>query len=446
MKRRLFWKFLLIIVTGIVALFYLIANLVSKTEQKMSLMNEAHQQEITAWGRKAEKLYYAGDTTALNLWLSELQTEENTQTAIIEYEFKRFAGNLLDQAYYTEYNFGRNVEWPIHLYFTHAPAMEVPFEKGKVSFVVLLPERMRPGDYWPTANLMLQIGIPLGLLTLIAMLLYRHIMEPLGRLQHATRDFSQGNLSARVGSLPGNRKDELSELATTFDRMAARIGELIKNQRQLIADLSHELRTPLTRLEIAVDGLQKNNELKKNLGRIARESKQIRRLVEDSLSLAWLENERPELEREDIDLVDLLDVIIDDAKFEFPNRTIKAKFPDSAQVKSSNHLAVGQALENIVRNALRHTPAGDYVEISVHTADDQWCIQVEDKGPGVPEHLLETIFQPFFRVDKTRQSNNSSFGLGLSLARRQLAAVGGKVSATNRSSGGLRMTVTLNPA
>ncbi len=443
MTRRLLWKLCLIIATGVVALFYLISYLTSRAEEDMSLLDLVHREELTAWGKRAEKLYLSGDIAALASWLTALEKQENTTAAVVTYDITKIVGEQLDDSYYTSYNFGRSVDWKVHLYFKANPLIEIPFATGQSSFLIVLPDRMRPGSYWPTTRLALQIVMPMLLLIVVSLLLYRHIMQPLRTLESATRDFTKGNFSVRVRQLLGNRNDELTELANTFDTMAARIGELIVSQRQLIADLSHELRTPLTRLDIAVESIQTGKLNDENLARVNRESRHIRRLVEDTLTLAWLDNEQPTLAQEDLDLVDLIDVIIEDAKFEFPDRHICVDLPASAALKNSNHRAVGQALENIIRNALRFTPAGKVVDIGLQTSGSDYLIQIKDQGPGVPEDNLETIFQPFFRLDKSRSTSSTSFGLGLALARRQLHAVGGRVLAENLRDAGLRVSVWL---
>lgn len=162
----------------------------------------------------------------------------------------------------------------------------------------------------------------------------------------------------------GERNDEFYELASSFDQMATRIGEQLISQRQLIADLSHELRTPLTRLDIAVAATKQEGDVgSENIERIARESQHVRRLVEDTLNLAWLENEKPELQQESLELTDLVDVLVEDAKFEFADRNIVCELPDTALVKNTSHRAAAQAIENILRNALRYTPSGKTVEL-----------------------------------------------------------------------------------
>ncbi|WP_343043941.1 sensor histidine kinase [Thalassotalea piscium] len=340
------------------------------------------------------------------------------------------------------YHFGRSVDWKIHLYFEHNPIMELPFSQTKGSFLIKLPERMRPGTYWLTTRILLQIIFPLVLLVLLSTWIYRHIITPLQQLEQATTAFSQGNFDVRVRASLGNRNDELSHLASTFDQMAARIGELIAKQRQLISDLSHELRTPLTRLDIAVN----NFEIEKShqhLERISRESTYIRKLVEDTLTLAWLDNEKPIIQHEKVDLVDLLDVVIDDAKFEFSDRELILETPNHAVISNSSHQALCPALENIIRNALRYTPIGKKVTVTLSQQVGSYCIEVIDQGPGIAPEYLEKIFLPFFRVNNTNEDGSNSFGLGLALAKRLLNSVRADVKALNNENGGLKVVIMI---
>ncbi|MCH2057827.1 MAG: sensor histidine kinase [Thalassotalea sp.] len=442
MSRQLFWKLCLIFATGVVALFYCINQLTSRTEEGMSMLADEHRQAIIQWGKEAEMLYKTGKLEALSAFVDELKVQENTWVSVISFDYQGVVGDQLSDVYSGEPMFGRSVDWKIHLYLNYNPVMEVPFDGIRASFLVQLPVRMRPGAYWRYAHIGMQIVVPTILLSLLAYLLYRYIMKPLMQLQSATRTFRDGDLAVRAQVLMGNRNDEFSDLAKTFDEMAARIGEQIISQRQLIADLSHELRTPLTRLDIALASVEDNNNTPE-ITRIERESAHIRRLVEDTLSLAWLDNEKPELKQESLDVIDLLEVLIEDARYEFPGRVINVEFPDSLCIENSSHRAAGQAIENILRNALRYTPEGKTVSVSVTTKHNLVEIEVVDQGPGVPENMLTDIFKPFFRVDKSRERNGNSFGLGLALAQRQLRTIGGTARAQNAPEGGLVMSISL---
>lgn len=443
MRNNLFWKMCLIIATGVVVLFWIIDLATSSTEKGMSFIDPQYREQITLWGKEAERLYTSENPQRLEAWLEDLGKRENTWVSVAQTNLKKVAGKALLPSYYQGHLMGRSVDWQIHLYMERNPVMEVPFVNDETRFLIQLPDRMRPGKNLETARLSLQIIVPMVLLLVVCILLYRHIMNPLRKLQQATQSFSKGDFDVRAGDLLGNRQDEFSELASTFDQMATRIGTQIISQRQLIADISHELRTPLTRLDISVQNLAHNKDKQLNLERIQRESKSIRQLVDDSLTLAWLENECPELQQESIDLTDLLDVLIEDARFEYPNRKLELDLPNSAEIHNSNHRCLGQALENILRNALSFTPENKRVSVTMTECEAHFTIMVQDQGSGVPAADLQRIFDPFFRSDANRQDSRSGYGLGLALAKRQIDAVGGVVKAFNKLEGGLFMNIDL---
>jgi two-component system sensor histidine kinase PfeS len=439
MNRRLFWKLCLVIGLGSVLLFWIIARVAWQTEERMSFIDAEHQRTLRHYGEQAEAMYRAGDHEALARWLNTLQQQEQTWAAVVEAEVRPLAGSVLNERFYEGFGLGRDVSWKIHLYFQENPIMDLPFADGRTHFLIILPQRMRPGLNWHYAKLLLQLVVPLVLMLIVCLVLYRHLMQPLGRLEQATRQFSDGRLDVRVRSLLGSRNDELARLAETFDAMAARTGQLIIDQRQRLADMSHELRTPLTRIEMAVSLAEQDGGQRQLLERIRDDCAGMRRLVEDALTLSWLENERPELRDENLDLSELLDSILDDARFEYPDRQILCQMPDSAPLHGSSSRALGQAIENVVRNALDHTPAGGQVQVSLSEESDAWLLQVADQGPGVAEQWLERIFQPFFRGGSER----AGFGLGLALAQRQVSATGGSIRASNRAGGGLLMDIRL---
>jgi len=442
MKRKLLWKLCLIIAIGLVAFFYALSALTSKTEEGMSFIADKDRNQLKAWGNQVEQLYLSNQHDQLEALLESIRTTENTRVSVVRFKIEHLAGEKPEKHIVGAYHFGRSVDWKIHLYFEYNPIMELPFKSSTGSFLIQLPERMRPGTYWRTTRLLMQIIVPMAILILLSILLYRYIITPLKQLDKATTAFSKGDFDVRVRKHLGSRNDELSHLATTFDQMASRIGQLISNQRQLISDLSHELRTPLTRLDIAVESYEER-ESQYHLDRIARESQHIRKLVEDTLTLAWLENEEPIIQQEDVDLVDLLDVLTEDAKFEFPDRNILLDTPSNALIQNTSHRALCPAIENIIRNALRYTPKGKYVWVKLTQANDYYCIEIIDQGPGIPEQYLDRIFNPFFRVDNSRMAENDSFGLGLALAKRHLNSIRGTVTAKNETLEGLSVVIMI---
>ena len=118
MSRRLFWKLCLVIATGIVALFYMINQVTSTTEEGMSMLAQKDRAELTSWGEYAEELFTAGKMDELNSWLEQLAEKENTWVSIGSYDVRSLAGNQLKEEFYTGHNMGRSVDWKIHLYFS----------------------------------------------------------------------------------------------------------------------------------------------------------------------------------------------------------------------------------------------------------------------------------------------------------------------------------------
>lgn len=443
MKRRLLWKLSIVIVACSVVLFWFIHVMVTQTEQHMSFIEQQHKQTLLNYASQAEALFNQGDEAALSEWLKDIRHKENTWAAVVQSQVTPLAGSTLSPQFKEGFRLGRDLDWKIHLYFKENPIMDVTFADERTHFLITLPQRMRPGAYWLQASLLLQIALPMILMTILSVIIYRHVVSPLRQLESATRQFSEGNFDVRVKNSLGRRDDEITALAETFDGMAERIGQLIENQRHLTSDLSHELRTPLTRIELALNWAEKEAADSEPLKRIREDCEQMRTMVEDTLSLAWLENEQPQLQSDELDLTDLIDSIVEDARFEFPQHTIALELPEYAPLTQSSDRALGHAIENVIRNALTHTPEGGQVSVSVSTNSDSYEVHIDDEGPGVATKYLEDIFKPFFRLGRASRHQYHGFGVGLSLAKRQVQAVGGQLSAVNRQKKGLRMTIRL---
>lgn len=443
MKRRLLWKMSAVIVAFTVVLFWFIHIMVTQTEQQMSFIDEHHKQTLLDYASQAEQLFKQGDEATLAQWLDTIQQQENTWVAVVQSQVTPLAGSVLSPQFKEGFRLGRDLDWKIHLYFKENPIMDVTFADERTHFLITLPQRMRPGTYWLQTSLLLQIALPMILMAILSVIIYRHVVSPLRQLESATRQFSEGNFDVRVKNSLGRRDDEITALAETFDGMAERIGRLIENQRHLTSDLSHELRTPLTRIELALNWAERDASDGEPLKRIREDCQQMRDMVEDTLSLAWLENEQPQLQSDELDLTDLIDSIVEDARFEFPEHVIQLQLPEYAPLTHSSDRALGHAIENVIRNALSHTPQGGQVSVSLLSSDNRYQVHIDDEGPGVANKYLEDIFKPFFRLGRASRHQYHGFGVGLSLAKRQVQAVGGQLTASNRDKKGLRMTITL---
>jgi signal transduction histidine kinase len=279
---------------------------------------------------------------------------------------------------------------------------------------------------------------------LFAALLAWYFSRPIRALRSAFEAASAGDLAPRFGAIEGVRGDELSDLGRDFDRMSARLRALMDGQRRLLHDVSHELRSPLARLQAAI-GLahQQPEKITASLERIERESERMDKLVGELLTLSRLEASVPMPAVEEIALMDLVDGIVADARFEAEQRHRHIEMRGAALVslRCAPDL-LWRAIENVVRNAIKHSPEDEIVTIELSADIEQVRIAVMDRGPGVAPGELEAIFAPFHRSGAGAASVDGH-GLGLAIARRVADAHAGTITASNREGGGLCVVITL---
>ena len=286
----------------------------------------------------------------------------------------------------------------------------------------------------------------------VAALLAWYVAKPIRSLRQAFHAAGQGNLDVRIGDGMGARRDELADLGRDFDRTAAQLKRLLDGQRRLLHDVSHELRSPLARLQAAV-GLarQQSANVEASMDRIERESMRMDKLLDELLALSRAEAGLGVGHEENIDLVELVHDVVRDAGFEADARSSSVAFAtDVGELEAAtimgNHEMLHRALENVVRNAARHTPSGTRVHVAgTHDAARREIqFTVTDEGPGVAAAELGSIFEPFYRGSQAK--GTAGHGLGLAIARRVVEAHGGSIRASNRATGGLAVEIRLPAA
>lgn len=301
----------------------------------------------------------------------------------------------------------------------------------------------------PTALVLRGLAVVL-IVGLLCYLLARYIVAPVVKLRAVTRQVAGGDLSARVGPLLGNRHDELADLGHDFDIMASKIEALMSAQQRLLRDISHELRSPLARLGVALDLLRKRTapEATSYLARIEREAGRLNEMIGQLLSLSRWETGVDGTRRMPVDLAALVRDVVEDADFEARghDRAVELIACEGCETNGTP-LLLRSAIENVVRNAVRHTPEGTAVKVSLGCQrvgeGGQAVISVEDAGAGVPEAMLADIFRPFYRVDDARDRGRGGTGLGLAITERAVQQHGGTVAATNVAGGGFRVEMRL---
>jgi two-component system sensor histidine kinase CpxA len=283
-------------------------------------------------------------------------------------------------------------------------------------------------------------------------MLARYIVSPVLKLRAVTRQLTEGDLSARVGPLMGKRHDELADMGRDFDAMAARIEALLGAQARLLRDISHELRSPLARLGVALDLLRKRTppEADAHLARIEREAARLNEMIGQLLSLTRWETGADGARTRRVDLAALVREVTEDADFEArsQNRSVEVSGCDVCETKGTPTL-LRSAFENVVRNAVRHTPEGTAVKVALScnrengAAGGEAILRVRDEGPGVPVEALKEIFRPFYRVDDSRTRETGGVGLGLAITERAVRLHAGAVTAANVSGGGFVVEIRL---
>jgi len=300
--------------------------------------------------------------------------------------------------------------------------LSVTADDGRYRFIAvprLPPDLLTPLPYF--AWIPLAIGI-------LCYVLAVHLASPARRLRDVVDRFGHGDLSVRAGS---TRKDEFGDLARAFDLMAGRIERLVAEQQRLLQDVSHELRSPLARLGYAIELARVGEHREEALTQIQKDTDRLAILVNELLDVTRGDGE-PMARLEDVSLGALAAEIAADCHMELKARSCSTALVTGGTivVKAVPRL-IRRAVENVLRNAVRHAPAGSAIDITVARTAAWSTIAIRDRGPGVPEDQLEKIFQPFFRVQDDRDRETGGMGLGLAIAQRAIAQHGGRIRARN---------------
>lgn len=442
MSRRFFWKMVLGLLVVALLLFSVAHEVSFHVTSWMTEIKPQHRQSLITYSQRAEQSYIKSDPKTFLQLTEDIENNLGVWSAIRGADGTLYSHKPLPESLANKLGFQRRVDWPVHTFMDRV-LIGFPLSHSK-SFIIELPETMHPRPNTAVVYMLLTMVAPSLVLMFFCYLLYRYLMRPLEALNQATLKLAGGCLDARVGpQMPKRRRDEITQLAASFDSMAERLQRLINSQRQLLGDLSHELRTPLTRIELALDLCRNDGQKALELApRISRETDLMQQLVSDALTLAWLDG-KPHIECVDsFNLATLLDLLCEDASFEYPKHNVVREYETDCLVERSNQRALAQAIENVLRNALRYSPPNTEIALRCQLRPEQvFRVEILDQGEGVAEEQLERIFEPFFRTDKARTREQGGVGLGLALVRRQIEAVGGNVYASNNHPKGLRVVL-----
>jgi len=310
---------------------------------------------------------------------------------------------------------------------------------------------------WPP---FLKSAIPISIL--VTFLFAYLITRPIRALSRAFRQFTAGDLETRLSISPRRWGEvggaDVRTLMLDFNHMADRIHELLEAQELLVRDISHELRSPLARLRVVVE-LAREDALEPLpwMEDIERQVDRVNGLIGEMLMLSLMESARMVSHKERFSIGELFDDLLPDMNLEAQARGCHLGFRSSDEeyyIEGQQEL-LRRALENIIRNAIRYSPAGGIVDVetewkSASNSDSEYpdsttrlTIVIRDEGPGVPNASVAQIFRPFYRANTSQEDSSDGFGLGLAIAERAIHIHSGRITAANRPIGGLEITVSL---
>ena len=438
-RHSLFWKLALLLVAFCLLMIWLSWSWGRYMEKQDQFLSPEARATLSRYAAEAEQAWLGGRHEGVDGFLQGLRKREKGWADVVGADLQSLGTQPLSERQVERLTFLRNLDWPIHN--KRLPGLRLPFpgDPAAGSLVMELPQRFMPGRnqlFWRVIT----NGVIPGFITLLLCVgLYRLLVVPLNSLREQANAWRADQLGVRLSSQTISRQDELGELGRAFDHMSERLQSTVALQQQLLRDLSHELRTPLSRLRVASESEQDLAQLRVRIGR---EVDGMQRLVEDTLQLAWLDTERTPLPDEAIEVQALWEMLSENACYESacPSTQLQCSVDAACWVRG-NLNTLAQALENILRNAIRHSPAGGRVSLGGRRDGEYWHLWLEDQGGGVAEADLERIFLPFTRLDGSRPGNGG-FGLGLSIARNAVQRQGGFIWAQNTGSG-LRLNIRL---
>jgi len=301
---------------------------------------------------------------------------------------------------------------------------------GTYLFFWELGRRMRRAH----SHLLWMLHFVMALIVLLAYLVLRRSLRPLRALHEGVARLSEGELDVTV---PSRTRDEFGALAEAFNQMVRRISEMLRARDQLLLDVSHELRSPLTRVKVALALLPEGDKQR----RIEADVAEMEAMIAELLELERLRGGRG-LRKESLDLVALLRQVAEGFQDRPPGVRFVAEEPEIWVEVDGEKLRV--VLRNLLENALKYSLADSRsIEVAVKLDGEAVIVVVTDDGPGLPADDLHNLFEPFFRVDRSRSKKSGGYGLGLSICKRIVEAHGGRIEAANRSGRGAKFTITL---
>lgn len=323
------------------------------------------------------------------------------------------------------------------------------FVKGeKIGTLILYPNKLQSleKDFIDSSNQAILISsiIAVFIAVLISIWITRKITNPLKYLVTGTKNIASGQ---KWKEITISTKDELHELGEAFNDMSQKLAQNEEARQALVADVAHELRTPLTILQGKLESIQEGaiQPTEEVVLELTDEVYRLKRLVSDLQQLSLAEAGQLPLNKQLVHLKELVQRIGSQFQWLAEEKDIALRYdniPDNSKL-SIDADRITQVIVNLIGNALRHTPEGGVVEVSVEETTQSLLLKISDNGPGITKDTLPFIFDRFYKRDPSRSRSEGGTGLGLSIAKGFVEAHGGTIAVESEVNKGSIFTITL---
>ena len=318
--------------------------------------------------------------------------------------------------------FGNNNYWFNTSKFKNA--VEIKIRSGNDVIEFLVPKEMVSTS--SVRLFVLWTTLPSLLLIIIALIFLKNQTKPLVKLAKAAERFGKGDY---VNDFRASGSQEIRKAAFEFDRMAKRINRHLNQRAEMLSGISHDLRTPLTRLKLQLAMLKQKDVSEK----MSKDIDEMEKMLNDYLQFAKTQSQE---NTTSVNMNNLLNSIKDD----FNNNKLSFERNSESIVLQGRPTALRRSFENIIQNGLTY---GNKVHVELQKGSKRAIIIIEDDGPGIPEDQYKNVFKPFFRLDKSRNLNQSGVGLGLAIVEDIINSHGGNIQLNKSKYNGLQVKIYL---
>ena len=293
--------------------------------------------------------------------------------------------------------------------------------------------------YMPFLVMILVVGVVLAYLS-------GTVIRPIAKLNSAAREYAKGNFETKTGV---KRKDEIGELSDSLEYMASELSKLDEYRKNFIANISHDFRSPLTSikgyLEAMLDGTIPIEKYDRYLNIVLTESKRLSKLTEGLLELNDFDTYGPILKKQNFDVVDIIREVRNTVEGVCEEKKIdlRLKCPAEDTHVYADKMKIGQVIYNLVDNAIKFSPKGGQIQITVYDKNDKIFVSVKDEGSGIEKEKQNKVWDRFYKSDTSRGKDKQGTGLGLSITKEIMKAHGEHIDLISTEGAGSEFVFSL---